>query len=294
MGALRNHMIDCMKVRGYSVKTIELYTSCVRVFATHYRQSPLDIDAAKTEAFFLYLREQGKSESTVHIYFESLKFFYRLHGIANRLPGISFSRLNRKVPEVLSQEEVRALLASCASLKFRTIFTVIYSAGLRISEAANLRLADIDFDRKTIYVRDGKNGKDRYTILANETITLLREYLGIYRPATFVFYGPDIAKAISTDAIERQFRNLLGASGIRKPAHVHTLRHCFATHLVENGTSIFYVMKLLGHSNIQTTMVYLHMRRLDLLNLESPIDSPRFRSIPVAPPMQPELFLASA
>lgn len=217
-----------------------------------------------------------------------------MHNMRNRLPHITFTRINNKLPEILCQNEVFQLLAHCNSLKYRTIFTLIYSAGLRVSEAANLTLADIDFERKQIFIRNGKNKKDRYTLLADETIKLLKNYLQIYNPIEYLFYGNDICNKISIDCIQRNFKALVHDNEIIKNIHIHTLRHCFATHLLENGTSIFYIMQLLGHSNIQTTMIYLHMQSLDKLNIQSPIDKYKFDSNDCSRSSQAEFLLASA
>ncbi len=271
MGILRNQMREYMQIQGYSEKTIKLYTCCVKCFSYHYMKSPLEISSKEIEAFFLYLRQAKKSESTIHIYYESLKYFYSMHNMRNRLPSITFTR-TKKLPEILCQKEVFQLLANCNSLKYRTIFTLIYSGGLRVSEAANLKLSDIDFERKLIYIQNAKNRKDRYTLLANETINIINNYLQIYNPIEYMFYGNDICKKISIDCIQRKFKMLVHDSKIMKRIHIHTLRHCFATHLLENGTSIFYIMQLLGHSSIQTTMIYLHMQSLDTLDIQSPID----------------------
>jgi site-specific recombinase XerD len=189
------------------------------------------------------------------------------------VPKIRIGRVTNKIPYIPNPEELLSIISSCSSLKFRTIFMLIYSAGLRISEAANIKLSDIDFNRKTILIRNGKNNKNRYTILANTTISMIHDYLKVYKPVEFLFYKKrDITEQISTSHIQRTFSNLIIKSKCNQEIHVHTLRHCFATHLLENGTSIFYIMKLLGHSNIQTTMVYLHMQDLPKLKLESPID----------------------
>jgi integrase/recombinase XerD len=294
MGTLKDQMKDYMITRGYSDKTIELYTCCVKCFSYHYLKSPLLISYHEIESFFLYLKQQKKSESTIHIYYESLKFFYSMHNMNNQLPYLNFTHCNHKLPEILSQKEVFHLLEQCNSLKYRTILTLIYSAGLRVSEAANLRLSDVDFNRKQIFIRNSKNKKDRYTLLANETILLIQQYLQIYNPMEFLFYSNDITKKISTDCIEIYFRQLLARSSIQKKIHVHTLRHCFATHLLENGTSIFYIMHLLGHSNIQTTMIYLHMQSLENLNIVSPIDRYHFSNMNNPDITQNKLFLASA
>ena len=217
-----------------------------------------------------------------------------MNNITNRLPHITFSRINNKLPEILCQNEVFQLLENCTSLKYRTIFTLIYSAGLRVSEAANLKLSDIDFERKQIFIRNGKNKKDRYTLLAEETITLLKKYFQIYNPLDYVFYNKDICNNISISCIQERFKNLVNESNVSKKIHIHTLRHCFATHLLENGTSIFYIMQLLGHSNIQTTMIYLHMQSLDKLNIVSPIDNYKFGKIIDNTKIQQQLFLESA
>lgn len=273
MGTLRSEMVDYMKTRGYSVKTISLYTTCVNVFARYFNKSPLLIRYEEIESFFLYLRDQNKSESTIHIYYESLKYFYTMHNLKNQLPKISFHRLNSKLPVILSQKEVFDLLSNCSSLKYRTLFTLIYSAGLRISEASNLKLSDIDFIRKQLFIRAGKNKKDRYTILGEKTIEILKGYLNVFNPTEYIFYSKkDISNKISIDSIHREFNKLVLKSNIEKKIHVHTLRHCFATHLLEHGTSIFYIMQLLGHSCIQTTLIYLHMQEPYKLNINSPID----------------------
>lgn len=294
MGTLKNQMKDYMKTHGYSDKTIELYTCCVKCFSYHFMRSPLEITYNQIESFFLYLRKQKKSESTIHIYYESLKYFYTMHNIRNRLPHITFTRINNKLPEILCQNEVFKLLEKCTSLKYRTIFTLIYSAGLRVSEAANLKLSDIDFERKQIFIRNSKNKKDRYTLLADETIILIKNYLQIYNPIEYLFYSNDICNKISNDCIQKTFKNLVIENKIVKNIHIHTLRHCFATHLLENGTSIFYIMKLLGHSNIQTTMIYLHMQSLDQLNIKSPIDKYKFNMNDYNLNSQKQLLLASA
>lgn len=273
MGTLKNEMIFDMKYKGYSIKTIKNYTYCVHSFSKYFMKNPLYITKDQIINFFSYLRSKNRSESTIHIYYESLKYFYKIHNRLDILPKLKFPRINNKIPVVLSKSDIQILLQKCNSLKYKTIFSVIYSAGLRISEATNLKLSDLDFNRKTIYIRNSKNKKDRYTILADETIKLLKDYINIYRPIDFVFYSNDISKKISTDCIHKHFKKHIKYCEFDSTIHVHTLRHCFATHLLEEGTSIFYIMKLLGHSNIQTTMVYLHMQSLSSLNIKSPIDN---------------------
>ena len=172
---------------------------------------------------------------------------------------------------------------------------LIYSAGLRVSEAANMKISDIDFVRKTILIRNSKNKKSRYTILADATASIIRNYMNIYKPIEYMFYKRrDITEQISISYIQRTFSKLVSKNNFNKKIHVHTLRHCFATHLLENGTNIFYIMKLLGHSCIQTTMIYLHMQDLSTLNLESPIDHNHLYSSISSPEQQKSLLLQSA
>lgn len=273
MGQLQNNMIIAMRTRGYSDKTIKLYTSAVRSLAKHYNKTPLVLTKQEIEAFIYYLRMQKKSEATIHVYYEAIKYFYRMHSLPDRLPKISFRRQHAKLPAILSQNEMSALLDSCSSLKYKTIFSLIYSAGLRVSEAANLKMKDIDFVRKVVTVRNTKNRKDRYTLLATRMSSLLKQYCNVYHPQNYVFYSNDVLGNISIDCIQQHFKKLIQEMNIDKSVHVHTLRHCFATHLLENGTSIFHIMNLLGHSNIQTTMVYLHMESLESLHIQSPIDA---------------------
>jgi site-specific recombinase XerD len=274
MGVLQESMRTAMETRGYSESTVALYLTCVRVFAHHFGRSPLTISAGEIESFFHFLREQNKSDSTIHLYYVSLRFFYRLNNAIDQMPRLKFKRMRYRVPVILSQEKVAMILDSCESLKYKTIFTLTYASGLRISELRNLTLADIDFDRKQVYVRKGKNGHSRYSILGDKAAQLLRTYINVYGPHSFLFYNPkDCTIRISNGVIRRALRKLLMANGIDAgEVHMHTLRHCFATHLMENGTSLFHIMHLLGHVSISTTMVYLHMQNLEKLNIASPID----------------------
>jgi integrase/recombinase XerD len=274
MGVLQDSMRTTMEIRGYSGRTIAVYLFCVRVFANHFGRSPLLIPMKEIESFFHFLRQQNKSDSTIHLYYVSLKFFYHINNITDRLPNLIFRKIRNKVPMVLSQEKVVTMLDSCKSLKYKTLFTLAYASGLRTSELRDLTVRDVDFDRKQVYVRNGKNGRNRYSIIGNKTIQLLRTYMNVYRPHSFLFYNQeDSTTRVSKDAIRRELRKLLIKNGIdAREVHLHTLRHCFATHLMESGTSIFHIMHLLGHGSIYATMVYLHMQDLDKLNITSPID----------------------
>ena len=274
MGTLQDSMRTTMEIRGYSEKTIAVYIGCVRVFARHFNKSPLLISMREIESFFQFLRQQRKSDSTIHLYYVSLRFFYRINDISDRMPQLTFKRIQNRIPMILSQEKVITVLNSCTSLKYGTLFSLAYASGLRNSELRDLTVRDIDFARKQVYVRRGKCRRSRYSILGNKTMELLSSYLNVYKPHSFLFYKrEDITSRVGKDAIRRELIKLLVKNGIdAHEVHLHTLRHCFATHLMENGTSIFHVMHLLGHTSIQTTMVYLHMQDPSKLNITSPID----------------------
>lgn len=273
MGKLRDQMVDFMTLHGYATKTIKSYTTCVNTFSRFYMKSPLAISSEEILSYFLQLRRRHKSEATINIYFASLLFFYSLHGMPERMPKITIHRKARSIPTILSRSEVVDLIEGCTSMRVKTILSIIYSAGLRISEVVNLKVADIDFERRTIFIRNAKNRKDRYTILAKRTENLIADYINVFKPKDYLFFSKkDITRPISEDFIQARFRSLVMKAGIQKKVHVHTLRHCFATHLLENGTSLFYVMNLLGHSNIQTTMIYLHAQASDISRIVSPLD----------------------
>lgn len=295
MGVLQNSMRAAMETHGYSEKTVALYITCVRVFANHFGRSPLLISTREIESFFHFLHQENRSDSTIHLYYVSLRFFYRLNNIPERMPRLRFAKIRNKIPMVLSQEKIAMMLDSCSSLKYKALFTLAYASGLRISELRDLCVSDIDFDRKLVYVRKGKNKRSRYTILGNRTAQLLKTYMNVYNPHSFLFHKQtDSSVRVNVNMIRRQLSMVLIKNGIDvREVHMHTFRHCFATHLMEGGTSIFHIMQLLGHANVYTTMVYLHMQDLNKLNITSPIDL-------LEPPqnvnLQPksELFAATA
>lgn len=274
MGVLKDNMRFAMETRGYSENSIVSYLTNVQVFARHFGRSPLTISTHEIESFFHHLRQQNKAEATVHAYYMALRLFFEINGIHDRIPRMKFRRTRCRIPRVLGQRTVVRMLQSCESLKFRTLFSLVYSAGLRLAEVRNLTIHDVDFERHQVFIKASKNRKSRYSILGTKTIWLLKAYLTTYTPHTYLFYHPhDTSTQICKTAIGREFRKLLRANGIyTKGISLHTLRHCFATHLVENGVSIFHVMHLLGHVNISTTMVYLHVRDEFIRSVPSPID----------------------
>ncbi|MEI6154924.1 MAG: tyrosine-type recombinase/integrase, partial [Deltaproteobacteria bacterium] len=213
------------------------------------------------------------SEGTFRFYVAGLKFLYRTT-LKREWPveKIRHPRAKTKLPIVLDLSEVESLFAVTKNLKHKAMLMIIYSSGLRVSEAARLELTDIDSKRMVVRIRQGKGGKDRYSILSQTTLEHLRQYWRKYRPTKWLFEGEKKNDHITSGTIQHVFYAAKKRAGVTKPASVHTLRHSFATHLIEAGTSLHHVQLLLGHRSPTTTTVYLHVSRLNLAQVKSPLD----------------------
>jgi site-specific recombinase XerD len=176
-----------------------------------------------------------------------------------------------RLPVVLSQKEIIKILKLTDNLKHKTILLLIYSAGLRLNELLELKIEDIDSSTMKIHIRQGKGKKDRYIMLSENVLNLLREYYKVYKPKDFIFEGQNGGK-YSPKSVQNVFKNALGKAGIRKKATVHTLRHSFATHLLDDGTDIRYIQELLGHKRLETTQIYTHVSSHSINKIKSPAD----------------------
>ena len=275
MGELRDQMEMDMKLRRFSPKTIACYLACMKGVAKHFRKSPAELGDEEIRAYLYYLMEERKaSQSVVVQTYSALKFFFektlQKQWNAFRIPRC---KQRRKLPGVLAREEVESILSATKNLKHRAILMTIYSAGLRVGEVTRLKVSDIDSRRMMIRVNEGKGLKDRYTLLGERTLEMLRRYWKVYRPLEWLFPGRNASEPVSISAIQRVFKTSLEKAGIKKKASVHTLRHCFATHLLESGTDLYYIQRLLGHKSAGTTSVYLHITGKDIGKIKSPIDS---------------------
>lgn len=264
-----------LKIRNYSPKTIATYTSCIRSFADHF--SPRNLEELSDEDIRRYMLHQIEvkklSAGSVSLALNALRFLYtEIYRRPFVVRGIEHPRRGRPLPVVLSMEEVKAILESLGNLKHRVILMLAYSAGLRVSEIVHLKTTDIDGDRKLIHVQSGKGKKDRYTILSDVVLDKLREYWKAYRPKTWLFAGRNPGSAYTVRSAEKVFESAAEKAGIRKHVSIHTLRHSFATHLLEQGTDIRFIQELLGHSSVRTTEIYTHVSRRRLATLRSPIE----------------------
>lgn len=263
------------ELKGYSPITFKNYVLNIKKFSRFYNKSPELLGDSEIREYLHYcITERKLSEGTVNAIYSALRFFYETT-LERDWKVKKFFRVKapKKLPTVLSKEEIKSIFDSINNLKHKTILMTIYAAGLRISEAAKLRVEDIDSKNMQIIIREGKGRKDRYSMLSEANLKILREYWKKYKPKRFLFEGKIPETHISTRSVQKIFSLAKDKCGIKKKASVHTLRHSFATHLLEAGTDICYIQRLLGHRNISTTTVYLHIQRTDLLNIKSPLDT---------------------
>ena len=274
MGKLREQMKGDLELRGLSPHTRDNYLRHVSQFSCHYGRSPRHLGEKDIKEYLLYLiREKKVSTSTVNQCYHALKFLYertlnRMWVMA-RVPRVK--RL-KQLPVVLDREEVESLFSVTKNLKHRAILMLIYSSGLRLTEAAHLKVTDIDSKRMLVRIKQGKGRKDRYTILSKAALEVLREYWSQYRPKEWLFAGRFPGKPLTGRSIQKVLIKAKKLAGIKKPATVHTLRHSFATHLLEAGTDLYHIQLLLGHRSLNTTTIYLHVSRKELARIVSPLD----------------------
>jgi site-specific recombinase XerD len=275
MGKLHDRMKEDLLLKAYSPHTQRAYLGCARHFARHYLRSPEEMGEQEIRGFLLYLvRDRKASPATLGMYINALKFLYNVTlKRPEAVKGISHPKRPKTLPVILSPEEVLRVLAAISSVKYKAIIATAYAAGLRISEVCGLRLADIDSQRRRLHIRAGKGKKDRYVMLGESLLALLRQYYQEARPkGEYLFPGQKPQRPISTTAVRQVLRKVIRETGLAKRVTMHTLRHCFATHLLEAGTDIRILQVLLGHSSIRTTLRYTHITDRLVQKLVSPLD----------------------
>jgi site-specific recombinase XerD len=275
MSTLREQMLADLQLKGLTPKTQKIYLREVRNYAKYFNKSPEQLGEKELREYLLYLLNERKlSKGTYRFYYQGLKFLYK-HTLKREevVEKIHCPRGKKKLPMVLDLSEVKTLLSVMENLKHRAILTITYTAGLRIAETARLKVTDIDSKRMMVRVQQGKGGKDRYTILSQTALECLRQYWRQYRPKEWLFEGQKEGAHICISSVRQIFLEAKERAGITKPVSPHTLRHSFATHLIEAGTSLHHVQLLLGHRSPTTTTVYLHVSRMNLAQVTSPLDS---------------------
>lgn len=265
---------QCLVLKRYGWRTIKNYKGCLREYVRYYDDTkPSQLTRRQIDAYLYYIvQERRVSASYQRQVMSAIKLFYtEVLGQGAKVEGLFEPKLPRKLPQVLLEQEVVALLRSVDNLKHRCLLMLIYSAGLRLGEALGLRLIDLEPTKNRLYVRSGKGQKDRCTLLSEKVWALLREYLDVYQPIEWVFEGVNGGQ-YSERSVQAVFAQAKVRSGINPQATVHTLRHSFATHLLEKGVDLRYIQDLLGHESSKTTEIYTHITKKGWDKLRSPID----------------------
>jgi len=263
MTVLRQKMIEDMQLRGFAERTQEAYLSAVRQLAKHYRKSPDQIDEEELRGYFLFLKnEKHAARNTCTIALCGIKFFFQ-HTLGREWKTFEFLRPQneKKLPVVLSIAEVRSILACVRRPHYRVCLSTIYACGLRLLEGVHLQVSHIDSERHLLHVCQGKGGKDRYVPLPQPALKMLRRHWLTHRDPRWLFPSPFQAEKgpMSESGVQRAFRAALRQSGVHKAATVHTLRHSYATHLLEAGLNLRIIQAYLGHASPTTTAIYTHL-----------------------------------
>jgi integrase/recombinase XerD len=274
MTELRRKMLQALTVRGMAPRTQQSYVSAVRRLAKHYRRSPEDLTADEVQAYLARMIEvEGLSWSTCSVAVNAFRFLYHVTLGLNEIDFVvPQPRKPQRLPEILSLEEVSRLFASVEHLKHRLLFETIYACGLRVSEATQLKMRDIDRDRMTVRIEQGKGRKDRYVPLSKRLLRKLDHYWATVRPRLWVFEGSTSERCLHISAVQKAYTLAKLRAGIQKHGGIHALRHAYATHMIESGVDVLTVQRLLGHRSVSTTMRYFHLSQGQVSIVRSPLD----------------------
>ncbi len=262
-------------LRGQSRSTLQNYIRRIALFVLRFEKLPEHIDPDEVNEYLAALARDPKSPSRSsfkHMVY-GLRYYYRLMGMNREAIALPSLKKESKLPVILNQHELKELFAAPTLLKQRVVLSLIYSAGLRGQEVINLRISDVDFERKTIHIRQSKYKKDRVVPLADSMAVGLRKYLGAENPHIWLFNGKEPDGRYSVRGLSWVMRENLKKTSITKDVNLHSLRHSYATHLLEQGLNIVTLKELLGHADITTTMIYLHVAQCQLIKPHSPLDA---------------------
>ena len=270
---LRRRMIEDMTIRNLSPATQQSYLYAVSKFSRHFGHSPGRLGVEDVRAYLVHLASKSLAWSSLNQTVCALRFFYGVTlGQTTLVERIPFAREPCKLPTVLSANEVVRFLEAVSSLKARAALTTAYAAGLRVSEVAALKVGDIDSSRMVLRIERGKGGRERYAMLSETLLGILREYWRLARPRPYLFPGRPADTAIEPSVLHAACRLATAAAGLDKRVSVHVLRHSFATHLLESGVDIRIIQVLLGHSRLETTTRYAHVSTEVIASTASPLD----------------------
>jgi integrase/recombinase XerD len=275
MTTLRQRMLEDLRIRNYAPSTVRCYVRAVADFARHFNKAPDQLGSKEIRQWQLYLLDEKRVKLSTYIQAVcALRFFYR-HTLRRKIDvdHIPLPRYESKLPVILSREEVKALLEAPRNLGHRAILATMYGAGLRVSEATRLKVSDLDRKRKVIRVSGGKGNKDREVMLSGPLREVLAAYWRWKHPTDWLFPGDKAGCPLSTHTVFLTCRKAANLAGIVKPVHPHSLRHAFATHLLDDGVSLPVIQALLGHKHLKTTARYLHVSDVAIRSVRSPIET---------------------
>lgn len=257
-------------IRNYSSKTIKSYLYSLEKYFEYKKQNLQKLDLENIRDFLLYCQNKGVSAQTRNIFLSAIKFYY-YNIIGSRIKiNIKTAKESKTLPIVLSRNEIGTIISSITNPKHKLLIELSYGGGLRVSETINLKVKDIDLDELTIHIKQSKGQKDRITLLPEKITVDLYKLIALKKAGDFVFESERGGK-LATRTAQKVFENALKKSNVKKDATFHSLRHSFATHLLENGVDVRYVQELLGHQNIRTTQIYTHVTNPNLKNIQSPL-----------------------
>lgn len=259
-----------LKYRNYSWRTIKVYTNCIKYFLEKINKKPEEISRDEIIEFIIYLQSSSKAPKTINLYKEAIKFFYKEVLKQKQDIDIRLSREAKKLPIVLSKDEIVKLIENIKNQKHKLLVSLSYSSGLRVSEIIDLKVGDINLEDLTIHIKWAKWNKDRVTILSEKLKNDLYKNI-LYKQKNDYIIESERWGKLTTRTLQKIFSEALKKSWIKKDATFHSLRHSFATHLLENGTDVRYIQELLGHSNIKTTQIYTKVMNPNLKNIKSPL-----------------------
>jgi integrase/recombinase XerD len=275
MTKLRQRMLEDLRIRNYAPTTVDCYVRSVADFARHFKQSPDRLGTEEIRQWQLYLLNEKKVKRSTFVQAVcGLRFFYRITlNRAMDIERIRYPRCERKLPVILGKEEVKALLTAPKNLGHRAILAALYGSGLRVSEVTRLKMADLDSGRGVMQVRGGKGRKDRQVMLGDSLRDVLVAWWRRKRPADWLFPGGKVGRPLTTKAVFWICRKAAKLAGITKPVHPHSLRHAFATHLLEDGVSLAVIQELMGHADARTTIRYLQVSNTAIRATRSPLET---------------------
>ncbi|MEI6597315.1 MAG: site-specific tyrosine recombinase/integron integrase [bacterium] len=264
-----------MRIRNFSHKTIQAYLYYNKELLRFASKDVREVEKQDIRDYIDYLFSLGKSSSTVNLAINAFKFYYE--GILQRRffvsdAGIRRPKSERKLPVVLSKDEVIMMINSLGNIKHKLVIQILFGSGLRISELIDLKINDIDFFRKIITIRHGKGAKDRITIVSEQTLSNIEKYLSEYQPLVYLFESYEPGDKLNVRSAQKVVEEAAKSAGINSGVSAHSLRHSFATHLLENGTDIRYIQELLGHARLETTQIYTKVANNMIRGIKSPLE----------------------